>query len=66
MPAAPASGLTRTIYNTFFKKNSVFVTSIFVGAIAFEVVFDSTSTKVWDNLNKGKQWKDIKDKYASE
>lgn len=53
MPAAPASGLTRTIYNTFFKKNSVFVTSIFAGAIAFEVAFDSTSTKVWDHLNKG-------------
>lgn len=53
MPAAPASGLTRTIYNTFFKKNSVFVTSIFAGALAFEVAYDSTTAKVWDNVNKG-------------
>jgi ubiquinol-cytochrome c reductase subunit 9 len=53
MPAAAASGLSRTIYNTVFKKNSVFVTSIFAGAIAFEVVYDSTTAKVWDNLNKG-------------
>ncbi|KAI9474151.1 MAG: cytochrome b-c1 complex subunit 9 [Benjaminiella poitrasii] len=66
MPAAPASGFTRTIYNTLFKKNSMFVTSIFAGAIAFEVCFDSVTSKVWDNLNKGKQWKDIKDKVASE
>ncbi|GAA5809271.1 hypothetical protein MFLAVUS_002677 [Mucor flavus] len=65
MPAVPASGLTRTIYNTIFKKNSVFVATIFTGAIAFEVAFDSTCDKVWDNYNKGKQWKDLKDKYAS-
>lgn len=63
MPAAPATGLTRTIYTTLFKKNSAFVTSIFAGAIAFEVGFDTLSTKVWDEANKGKQWKDIKDKY---
>ncbi|CAO3687348.1 unnamed protein product [Rhizopus microsporus] len=53
MPAAASSGL----------KNSVFVTTIFAGAIAFEVGFDTLADKVWDNLNKGKQWKDIKDKY---
>ncbi|KAG2206880.1 cytochrome b-c1 complex subunit 9 [Mucor mucedo] len=66
MPAVPASGLTRTIYNTFFKKNSVFVASIFTGAIAFEVAFDSTADKLWDSFNKGKQWKDIEHKYVSE
>ncbi|KAI8072626.1 cytochrome b-c1 complex subunit 9 [Gongronella butleri] len=63
MPSAAASGLTRTVYNTIFKRNSVFVTTIFVGAIGFEVAFDSTTDKIWDNLNKGKQWKDIKHKY---
>ncbi|KAI8350322.1 cytochrome b-c1 complex subunit 9 [Choanephora cucurbitarum] len=63
MPAAAASGLTRTIYNTFFKKNSVFVATIFVGAIGFEMGFDSATDKIWDNINKGKQWKDIKDNY---
>jgi ubiquinol-cytochrome c reductase subunit 9 len=53
MPAAAASGLTATIYNTFFKKNSVFVATIFAGALAFEVGFDTASNKIWDNLNKG-------------
>ncbi|KAI7907925.1 cytochrome b-c1 complex subunit 9 [Cokeromyces recurvatus] len=65
MPSAAASGFTRTIYNTFFKRNSMFITTIFVGAIAFEVGFDSITSKVWDNVNKGKQWKDIKDNYTS-
>ncbi|ORX63178.1 ubiquinol-cytochrome C reductase [Hesseltinella vesiculosa] len=63
MPASHATGLTRTIYNTIFKRNSVFVTTVFAGALAFEVVYDSTTDKIWDNLNKGKQWKDIKHKY---
>ncbi|KAI9256254.1 cytochrome b-c1 complex subunit 9 [Sporodiniella umbellata] len=63
MPAAAASGLTQAIYSTLFKKNSAFITSIFAGAIAFEVGFDTLSTKVWDEVNKGKQWKDIKEKY---
>ncbi|EIE90318.1 hypothetical protein RO3G_15029 [Rhizopus delemar RA 99-880] len=63
MPATAASGLSRTIYTSLFKKNSVFVTTVFAGAIAFEVGFDTLATKVWDDINKGKQWKDIKDKY---
>ncbi|KAI8334289.1 cytochrome b-c1 complex subunit 9 [Chlamydoabsidia padenii] len=63
MPAAASSGIARGIYNTLFKKNSVFVTSIFVSAIAFEVVYDTASSTIWDKVNKGKQWKDIKHKY---
>jgi ubiquinol-cytochrome c reductase subunit 9 len=45
--------LANTFYNTLVKKNSVFVATIFASAFAFEVAFDTTSTKVWDNLNKG-------------
>ncbi|KAI8098899.1 cytochrome b-c1 complex subunit 9 [Halteromyces radiatus] len=63
MPAAASNGLARGVYNTFFKKNSAYVTTIFASAIAFEVVFDSASSRIWDNINKGKQWKDIKHKY---
>ncbi|ORY89952.1 cytochrome b-c1 complex subunit 9 [Syncephalastrum racemosum] len=57
--------VARTVYNTIFKKNSVFITSIFAGAIGFEMAFDTASNKIWDDLNKGKQWKDIKDKYEN-
>ncbi|CAO3589895.1 unnamed protein product [Absidia cylindrospora] len=63
MPAAASSGIARGVYNTLFKKNSVFITSIFVSAIAFEVVYDTASTTIWDKVNKGKQWKDIKHNY---
>ncbi|KAG0175118.1 hypothetical protein DFQ28_005029 [Apophysomyces sp. BC1034] len=63
MPAGVSSGFARTAYNTIFKKNSVFITTIFASALVFEVGFDSVTNKVWDDLNKGKQWKDIKHKY---
>ncbi|KAL1629469.1 Cytochrome b-c1 complex subunit 9, mitochondrial [Diplodia seriata] len=26
--------------------------------------FDSASDKVWDSINRGRQWKDIKHKYV--
>ncbi|KAF7725349.1 hypothetical protein EC973_009689 [Apophysomyces ossiformis] len=63
MPAAVSSGFSRTVYNTIFKKNSVFVTTIFASALVFQVGFDTVTNKVWDDLNKGKQWKDIKHNY---
>ncbi|KAK9388628.1 cytochrome b-c1 complex subunit 9 [Lipomyces mesembrius] len=53
------------IYNTFMRRNSVFVGTILVGAFAFEIGFDSTIDKLWDRLNSGKQWKDIKHSYIT-
>ncbi|OJT10532.1 hypothetical protein TRAPUB_12970 [Trametes pubescens] len=45
---------------------SVFVPTIFVGAFAFSIGFDVGITGFWDKWNKGKQWKDIRDKYQEE
>jgi len=42
----------------------VFVSSIFVGAFAFTLGFDQGLNAFWDRWNKGKQWKDIRDKYT--
>lgn len=53
LPPSTKMSLANTFYNTLVKKNSVFVATIFATAFAFEVAFDTTSTKVWDNLNKG-------------
>lgn len=54
MPAArAASPLTRTLYSTIFKKNSVFVTTIFASALVFNMGFDTVTDKIWDDLNKG-------------
>jgi len=60
-----AMSLPSIFYNTIVKRNSVFLTTLFVSAFAFEVAFDTTTDRIWDNWNKGKQWKDIKDKYAN-
>jgi len=58
------SSLANTFYNTFVKRNSVYVTSIFVGAFAFGVGFDTGITAFYDRWNQGKQWKDIRAKYV--
>lgn len=45
-----------------FSRNSVYVGSIFFGAFAFGLTYDMATSKFWDSHNKGKQWKDIRDK----
>ncbi|KAJ7068053.1 ubiquinol-cytochrome C reductase [Mycena amicta] len=52
-----------TLYNTFFRRNSVFVTTVFAGAIGFGIAFDTGVTAFYDRWNRGKQWKDIRHKY---
>ncbi|KAG8218835.1 cytochrome b-c1 complex subunit 9, partial [Butyriboletus roseoflavus] len=51
-------------YNTIAKRNSIFVTTIFAGAFAFGVGFDSAIQSFWDHWNKGRQWKDIRANYV--
>ncbi|CCH60401.1 hypothetical protein TBLA_0C06040 [Henningerozyma blattae CBS 6284] len=48
------------IYNVFFKRNSVFVGTIFASAFIFQAAFDSGITKWYNNHNKGKLWVDVK------
>lgn len=45
------------------RRNSLFVSTIFVGAFAFQASFDSGVTKWYENHNKGKLWKDVKGKF---
>ncbi|KAG0221546.1 ubiquinol-cytochrome C reductase [Mortierella sp. GBAus27b] len=61
-----ANRLGRLGYNSIFKRNSIFLSAIFVSAFAAEMAFDSISDRVWDNINKGRQWKDISAKYTTE
>ncbi|EJD01016.1 ubiquinol-cytochrome C reductase [Fomitiporia mediterranea MF3/22] len=56
--------ISSTLYNTFFRRNSVFVSSVFVGAFAFTMAFDTGINAFWDRWNQGKQWKDIRHKYV--
>ncbi|KAL0580755.1 Cytochrome b-c1 complex subunit 9, mitochondrial [Marasmius crinis-equi] len=58
--------LTNTIYNTIFKRNSIYVASVFSAAFAFGIGFDTGVTTFWDRWNAGRQWKDIRHKYVEE
>ncbi|PWN44283.1 putative ubiquinol-cytochrome c reductase complex 7.3 kda protein [Ceraceosorus guamensis] len=58
------ASFSSAIYNTLFKRNSVYVTSIFAGAFVFGIAFDAGTQRLWDAHNRGKQWKDIRDKVA--
>ncbi|KAF8470201.1 cytochrome b-c1 complex subunit 9 [Kalaharituber pfeilii] len=58
--------LSQTIYNTFIRRNYVFVGTIFASAFLFEIGFDRATDKLWDNMNKGRQWKDIRHRYVQD
>ncbi|CAR21511.1 ubiquinol--cytochrome-c reductase subunit 9 [Lachancea thermotolerans CBS 6340] len=53
-----------TIYNIFFKRNSIFVGTVFASSFVFQAAFDSAVTSWYEQHNKGKLWKDVKAKLA--
>lgn len=54
------------IYNIFFKKSSTYFLSLCAGAFFFERVADGISDNIFDSINKGKQWHDIKHLYVQQ
>ncbi|PSS03627.1 ubiquinol-cytochrome C reductase [Coniella lustricola] len=52
-----------TLYNLFFRNNFVMLGSVFATAFGLSMTFDLGSQRLWDNMNRGRQWKDIKSKY---
>jgi len=57
------SGVLSGIYATFVRRNYVFVSTIFVAAFGTEILFDTGANALWDQINRGRQWKDIKHRY---
>ncbi|KAI1142719.1 ubiquinol-cytochrome C reductase [Hypoxylon sp. FL0543] len=57
---------SRSLYNTFFRRNWQMLGVVFVSAFAFELTYDSGMNKLWDSLNRGRQWKDIRSRYVEE
>ncbi|CAN8099792.1 unnamed protein product [Discula destructiva] len=53
-----------TLYNIFFRNNFAMLGAVFGSAFALSMTYDLGSTKLWDSMNKGRQWKDIKHKYV--
>ncbi|KAH7035156.1 cytochrome b-c1 complex subunit 9 [Microdochium trichocladiopsis] len=52
------------IDRTFFRRNWQMLGLVFGSAFVFEIAYDNGMNKVWDNLNRGRQWKDIRHKYV--
>ncbi|XP_042309190.1 cytochrome b-c1 complex subunit 9 [Sceloporus undulatus] len=57
--------LGRQVYNLLFRRTSTFALTIVVGALVFERGFDQGADALFEHLNKGKLWKDIKHKYET-
>ncbi|EME42229.1 hypothetical protein DOTSEDRAFT_45797 [Dothistroma septosporum NZE10] len=57
------AGILSGLYSAIVKRNAVFLTTIFAGAFITEIAFDTASNSIWDQINKGRQWKDIKQRY---
>ena len=56
-------GLVGLIYNGIAKRTSTLVLTMTVGALFFERGLDWTAEAIFQEVNKGKLWKDIKHKY---
>ncbi|KAL0100194.1 hypothetical protein PUN28_019550 [Cardiocondyla obscurior] len=54
-----------TLYKSLFRRTSTFTVTVLVAAFVFERAFDMASNQIFDSINKGKQWKDIKHKYEN-
>ncbi|ERS95567.1 hypothetical protein HMPREF1624_08083 [Sporothrix schenckii ATCC 58251] len=39
------------------------LTVVFGAAFGFQMAYDTGMNKLWDNINRGRQWKDIRSKY---
>ncbi|OTA36062.1 hypothetical protein BTJ68_03565 [Hortaea werneckii EXF-2000] len=56
-------GLLSSLYGSIVKRNTTFLATIFAGAFATEIAFETGANSIWDSINKGRQWKDIKQRY---
>lgn len=41
------------VYNALFKRNSIFITSVFLAAFTFSIGFDLATSAFWDRHNRG-------------
>lgn len=56
--------LTQTVYNAVFKRTSSFALAVVVGAVFFERCFDQAGDGLFNYINRGKQWKDLRKEIA--
>ncbi|CAA9957033.1 hypothetical protein PTNB73_04082 [Pyrenophora teres f. teres] len=65
LPARPPSDRTGLTIDcsAVLRSNTTMLFTVFGAAFGMQLAFDTGSDKIWDNLNRGRQWKDIKQRY---
>ncbi|XP_068623299.1 cytochrome b-c1 complex subunit 9 [Battus philenor] len=53
------------INRNVFRRTSTFALAVAGGTFFFERTFEVVSVAIFENINKGKLWKDIKHKYEA-
>ncbi|CEF73282.1 unnamed protein product [Fusarium graminearum] len=48
---------------SLFSTNYLMLATVFSAGFAWEIGFNNVMDKVWDNHNRGRQWKDIRHKF---
>ncbi|UPX09613.1 qcr9 subunit 9 of the ubiquinol cytochrome-c reductase complex [Ascochyta rabiei] len=48
---------------TVIRSNVTLLGTVFAAAFGMQLAFDTGSERIWDNINRGRQWKDIKQRY---
>jgi len=56
-------GIGSLLYRSVFRRASSVAVVMVGGALFYERGLDMMADLIFDNLNKGRQWKDIKHKY---
>lgn len=56
--------LSRLFYGVILKRSSTYMTAVMVVATTIGIGYDYAMDGVWNSVNKGKLWKDIKDSCA--
>ena len=52
------------LYNSVFRRSSTYLLAVIAGAFIFERTKELVVDASFDNMNKGKQWKEIKHLYG--
>ena len=58
--------LSRLYYDLIVKRSSTYMTFVMITATFVGIGYDYAMDGIWNSINKGKLWKDIKDGYAEE
>ncbi|KAI9668375.1 MAG: qcr9 subunit 9 of the ubiquinol cytochrome-c reductase complex [Alyxoria varia] len=55
--------LANATFSSLFRRNQIFLGVVFLSAFGLEIVYDTSANRIWDYVNRGRQWKDIKHRY---